>query len=88
MEQYTDKEVLGDGLSSQKATTALFNTAANECMHKDLRNTVMKILEEEHQIQSKVFEMMHAKGYYPTPDAEEKKIKEAEQKFAQCCKCK
>ncbi len=48
---YTEKEILGDALSAQKATTALFNTSANECVHEDVRQTFMHILNEEHEIQ-------------------------------------
>lgn len=83
MQQYTDKEILGDGLSTQKATTDLFNTASNECVHDAVRNTFLQILEQEHSIQNEVFNMMHARGYYETPAAEDKKIQEAKQKFSQ-----
>lgn len=83
MQGYTDKEILGDGLSTQKATTDLFNTASNECVHDNVRSTMLKILEQEHSIQNEVFNMMHARGYYETPAAEEKKIEDAKQKFAQ-----
>ena len=32
MQGFTDKEILGDGLSTQKATTEKFNTFAGECL--------------------------------------------------------
>ena len=83
---YTEKEILGDALSAQKATTALFNTSANECVHEDVRQTLMHILNEEHEIQQDVFEMMHAQGYYPTPAAEMKKVEETKQQYSQCVK--
>ena len=83
MQGFTDKEILGDGLSAQKATTALFNTAADECVHDNVRNTMLKILEQEHSIQNEVFQMMHARGFYETPAAQESKIREAEQKHSQ-----
>ena len=83
MQQYTDKEILGDGLSTQKATTDLFNTASNECVHDNVRSTMLKILEQEHIIQIEVFNMMHDRGYYETPAADDKKVQEAQQKFAQ-----
>lgn len=86
MPGYTDKEILGDGLSTQKATTSLFNMSANECVHPQLRDTLMNILKQEHDIQFDVFNLMHQRGYYQTPAAEEKKVQEAKQKFAQCCK--
>lgn len=83
MQGFTDKEILGDGLSTQKATTDLFNTASNECVHDNVRNTMLKILEQEHCIQNEVFQMMHTRGFYETPAAEEKKVMKAQQKFSQ-----
>lgn len=83
MQQYTDKEILGDGLSAEKATTNLFNVASTECVHDNVRNTMLKILEQEHSIQNEVFSMMHARGLYETPAADEKKVQEAQQKFSQ-----
>jgi spore coat protein CotF len=85
-EIYTEKEILGDALSSQKATTALFNTSANECVHEDVRQTLLNILKEEHEIQQDVFNMMHAEGYYPTPDADTKKVQQLKQQYCQCAK--
>ena len=86
MQIYTDKEVLTDGLSTQKATTDKFNTSANECANVQLRDTMLKILEQEHSIQFEVFNMMHKRGLYQTPPADEKKVKDAKQKFAQSYK--
>ena len=85
-EIYTEKEILGDALSSQKATTALFITSANECVHEDVRQTILNILNEEHEIQQDVFNMMHAEGYYPTPDADTKKVQQLKQQYSQCAK--
>ena len=52
---YTEKEILGDALSAQKATTGHFNTYANECVHEDLRETLLDILDEEHELQQNLF---------------------------------
>lgn len=87
MEQlYTDKEVLGDALTAEKTATNNYNTYANECVHENVRQAILHCLEQEHAIQQDVFEVMHAKGYYPTPAAEEKKVAEAKQKFSQAMK--
>ena len=83
MQNYTDKEILADGLCAQKEATGLFDKAANECVHPQVRKTMRSILEEEHDLQEDVFDMMHQKGFYPTPVAEDKKIQAAVQKFAQ-----
>ncbi len=82
MQGFTDKEILSDGLSTQKATTEKFNNFANECVHDPVRTTMLQILEQEHSIQKDVFNMMHARGFYETPAAEDKKVNEAKQKFS------
>ena len=86
MSVYTEKEILGDALSSQKSTTELFNKAANECVHGNVRELFLDILEEEHDIQQDVFDMMHSQGYYPTPEAEDKKIQQVKQQYKACVK--
>lgn len=86
MAAYTEKEILGDALSSQKATTELFNKASNECVHENVRETLLDILEEEHEIQQDVFVMMHQKGFYPTPEADTKKVDQLKQQYQSCVK--
>ena len=83
---YTEKEILGDALSAQKATTGHFNTYANECVHEDLRETLLDILDEEHELQQNLFCMMHDRGLYPTPTADEKKVQQLKNQYAQCVK--
>ncbi len=83
---FTDKEVLADGLTAAKASTNLYNNFSNECSHEHVRNVMLDILADEHDIQDDVFHMMSSKGYYPTPAAEEKKIAEAREKYK--CGCK
>lgn len=83
MEQiYSEKEVLGDALTAEKTSTGVYNTFANECVHDGVRKVLLRILDEEHTIQKDVFDMMHAKGYYPTPAAEMKKVDEAKKKYS------
>lgn len=83
---YTDKEILGDALTTEKTSTTTYNTYSNECVHDDVRDLMLKLLSQEHEIQNDVFNMMHDRGYYPTPDADAKKVQEAKSKFAQCVK--
>jgi len=86
MSVYTEKEVLSDALSAQKACTELFNKASNECVHENVRESLLDILEEEHEIQQDVFVMMHEKGMYPTPVADDKKVQQLKQQYSQCVK--
>ena len=85
-EIYTDKEILGDALTTEKTSTCNYNTYSNECVHDEVRDVMLKILAQEHEIQNNVFNMMHEKGYYPTPGADEKKLQETKNKFAQSVK--
>lgn len=82
MEQYREKEILGDALAAQKAATNLFNMSSNECVHESLRTTMLDILADEHTLQQDVFYSMHERGFYPTPDAQQSKIDEAKQKYS------
>lgn len=81
---YSEKEILGDALTAEKTATEHYNMYANECVHENVRSTILHCLEQEHSIQQEVFQMMHGKGFYPTPAAQEQKVQEAKQKFSQC----
>ena len=80
-QQFSDKDIMTDLLSSQKFVTDGYNTSANECACPHLRSDMMNILNEEHQIQSDVFNEMHSRGWYPTEAAEQSKINQVKQKF-------
>lgn len=83
MEQiYSEKEILADALTAEKTSTNVYNTFANECVHEKVRDVMLQVLSQEHEIQDDVFKMMHAKGFYPTPAAEEKKVEEAKKKYS------
>lgn len=79
---YTEKEVLTDALNTEKNATSLYNLGANECVHDNLRNTMLDILKKEHEIQVDVFNQMHTMGFYPTPAAESSKVQDAKTKYA------
>lgn len=78
---FSEKEILCDGLSTAKASTNNYNTFSNECTHENVRNAMLNILADEHDIQDDIFHMTSAKGYYPTPAADERKVMEAKQKY-------
>ena len=63
-----------------------YNAFANECVHDSVRDAILHCLEQEHCIQEDVFNMMHQRGLYPTPDADANKVENAKQKFSQCVK--
>ena len=64
-EVYTEKEILGDALNSEKNATTLYNLGANECVHDNLRETMLDLLAKEHDIQVDVFNQMHTILHLP-----------------------
>ncbi len=80
-QSYSEKEILQDALTTAKMSTTNYNTFSNECAHENIRNSMLNILADEHDIQDDIFHLTSAKGYYPTPAAEEKKSMEAQQKY-------
>lgn len=84
---YSEKEILADALAAQKTAANLYNTSAFECVHDDLRGAISQCLEQEHSIQVDVFNEMHKRGYYPTPEAQQEKIEQAKMTFQQCANC-
>ncbi len=77
-----DKEWMQDILSSQKLITGNYNTFANECATPQLRDEMLCILREEHDIQADIFDEMNTRGWYPTAPAEQQKVEQTRQKFA------
>ena len=81
-EQMGDRERLEDFLYNQKMITANYNTFAGECVCGNLRNDMLTILGEEHEIQNTLFTEMQTRGWYPTKQAEQKDLDTARQKFS------
>ena len=46
----SDKDILDDMLSSQKAITVTYNTYTNECANPQLRDTFLNLLNDEHKL--------------------------------------
>ncbi len=80
---YGEKDMLNDALIAERSITSDYNSFTNECTNSKIRNVMLDLLNEEHDIQAEVFEEMHARGYYPTPFAEQQMINQTKKKFAQ-----
>ena len=78
-----EKEILEDGLISQKHITENYNLFAGECVNEQLRSTFLNILDEEHRIQADLFCTMQNNGWYQVEPAQPQKITELRQKFSQ-----
>ena len=77
----TDKEILEDMLSSQKAITGAYDTFSNECAHRCLRDDMLNILREEHDIQASLFTQMQDRGWYNPADAQQAQIDQVRNKY-------
>lgn len=78
-----DKELMDDVLTAQKMMTANYSLYANECAGQSLRDDMLNLLREEHEIQADLFYQMQSKGWYSTPPAEQQKVNQTKQKFSQ-----
>ena len=80
-QQYDDRQMLNDALYSQKQVTGNYNTFANECTGQELRELMLSILNEEHQIQADVFDEMSKRGWTSPQNAQPEQIQKAKAKF-------
>ena len=77
----TEREMMEDGLNSQKQMSSSYNTYASECTGKQLRSAFLNILAEEQDIGAQIFEEMSARGWYQTQDAGQSEISKTKEKF-------
>ena len=76
-----DKEYLGDSLASQKMITANYNNFANECASPTIREGLLCILKEEHDIQAELFTEMQKRGWYQVQPADAQQLHNTIQKY-------
>ena len=79
----SEKEILQDGLISQKHIAESYNTFAGECVNEQLRSTFLNILGDEHKIQADMFCDLQSNGWYQVENAPVQKVQQARQKFSQ-----
>lgn len=82
MQNFAEKDILDEALGTEKSTSSVYNTYANECVCQQLRNDMMQILNETHTIQADVFNIMQNKGMYQPAQAQQQKVTQAKQKFS------
>ena len=77
-----DQERMTDFICSEKKMSANYDTYASECVNLALRNDFLNILNQSHQIQSDLFRMAQAKGWYQVEQAQASKVSQAYTKFS------
>lgn len=76
-------EILEDLLASQQQITALYNSAAADCTAGALKNDMLAILREEHNLHTTVLDELTARGKHKPSLAPQSKIDEVNREFAQ-----
>ena len=79
----TDRVQITDMLCTEKHMALVYSIECCETATPTLRETMMSILREEHQMCGELFDAMNSRGWYPVEKAEEQKLQEAKQQFSQ-----
>lgn len=62
-----DRDILTDMLLCEKQLLTAYGTAAVESTNPQLRQTLQQIAKTEGELHTKIFQMMHQRGWYETP---------------------
>lgn len=76
-----DQERITDLILTEKKMTTNYDTFASECVNTKLRDDFLRILGEEHMIQTDLFQKAQSKGWYQVEPAPASKIQTAAAKF-------
>ncbi|MGN0520008.1 MAG: spore coat protein [Candidatus Fimenecus sp.] len=76
-------EILEDLLASQQQIAELYNAAAADCTAGTLKNDILAILREEHNLHTTVLDELTARGKRKQTLAPQNKIDEVKREFAQ-----
>lgn len=79
--EMNDRDRLNDILATEKYLTAAFNTALNEASTPWLHREVQTILNELHDCQHRLFQLMAKKGWYKIEPAQPQQISQAFTQF-------
>ncbi|MFM1653144.1 spore coat protein [Brevibacillus sp. B_LB10_24] len=80
--EMNDRDRLNDILATEKYLTDSFNTAVREASHNQLYQDMMTILNETHQCQRNMFDLMFQKGWYKLEAEDQQKLDQAYQQFS------
>ena len=79
--EMNDRDYVNDILSFEKYLSNGYNTGLNEAQHPQLHQTVQNLLNDVHQAQYELFELMFQKGWYKMKAADAQEIQQAHQQF-------
>lgn len=79
--EMNDRDRLNDILALEKYLTDGFNTSVKEASHPSLHQEIMTILNETHQCQYEMYQLMFRKGHYKLEAEEQTKLDQTYQQF-------
>lgn len=80
--EMNDRDRLNDILALEKYLTDSFNVSAREASHAGLHQDIMTVLNETHQCQYGMYELMFRKGHYKLEAEEQNKLDQSHQQFS------
>ena len=80
--EMNDRDRINDVLSMEKYLTNSFNIAAREASHPALHQDIMTVLNETHQCQYEIFELMFRQGHYVLEAEQHQHLDQAYQQFS------
>jgi spore coat protein CotF len=80
--EMNDRDRINDILSLEKYLSNGYNTAINEASNDQLFQMQLGLLNEVHQAQRDLFNLMHQKGWYKLEAADMNKVTQKAQQFA------
>lgn len=84
MNNFTDKDMMSDSISSQKLVGRNYYIYSDECVNPNLKMDFLSIAREESDITSQLFSEMENRGWVKTDPADMNKLNQAYQKFSTC----
>jgi spore coat protein CotF len=79
--EMNDRDWINDILSYEKYLTNGYNTGLNEAQNPQLHQTVQTILNDVHNSQFQLFDLMFQKGWYKMKAADQQEISQAFTQF-------
>ncbi|KGE19770.1 spore coat protein [Paenibacillus wynnii] len=79
--ELNDRDRVNDILAMEKYLTDSFNISAREASHPELHDDILTVLNETHQCQYGMYELMFQKGHYKLEAEEQRKLDQAYKQF-------
>jgi spore coat protein CotF len=80
--EMNDRDRVNDILVLEKYLTDSFNVSAREASHRALHDDILTILNETHQCQYGLYELMFRKGHYSLEAEVQNKLDQTHQQFS------